>query len=53
MNACRTFMLLVALIELLDGAMLLRTESAPADTASFLDEYGPLAQLREAARRSP
>lgn len=53
MNSCRTFMLLVALIELLDGAILLRTESASPDTGSFLDEYGPLAQLREAARSSP
>lgn len=51
-NASRTFMVLVALIELLDGAIVLRTESAPIDTGSFLDDYGPLATLRKAALHS-
>ncbi|MEJ7816856.1 MAG: hypothetical protein WKF53_16935 [Rubrobacter sp.] len=49
-NGCKLFMLLVALVELLDGVLLLRSDTAPGDTASFLDEYGPLAGLRATAR---
>lgn len=52
MHACRTLMFVIAVAELLDGAILLRTAQAPADTASFLDDYGPLAPLRQAGLRS-
>lgn len=52
-NACRTFMLVVALAELLDGALMLRADSVPSDTGSYLDDYGPLAGLRLAALNSP
>lgn len=50
LNACRTLMVLLALIELLDGAILFRTD-AELDDVSYLDDYGPLAELRIAARR--
>lgn len=49
-NAVRTLMLLIALIEILDGAIVLRTSAAPPDGGSLLDDYGPLAPLRSAAR---
>lgn len=52
-NAVRVFMFLVALVELLDGAVIFRASSPPVDEGSFLDEYGPLAGLRAAARRRP
>ena len=51
-NAVRTFMLLVALVELLDGAIVLRAKHPPVDMRSLLDEYGPLAPLRTSVRRS-
>lgn len=50
-NACRTFMLVVALAELFDGAVALRAPSSPVDAGALLDEYGPLAVLRAAAAR--
>lgn len=50
-NACRTFMLVVALAELFDGAVALRASSSPLDAGALLDEYGPLAPLRAAAAR--
>lgn len=49
-NAIRTLMLLVALAELLDGALLLTSDSTPPSDYSVLDDYGPLAGLRAAAR---
>ena len=48
-NACRTFMLFVALVELFDGALALRASFVPADAGALLDEHGPLAPLRVAA----
>ena len=48
-NACRTLMLVVALVELFDGAIALRASSAPVDAWALLDEHGPLAPLRAAA----
>jgi hypothetical protein len=39
-------MLLVALVELLDGPLLLRSATVPVDEASLLDEHGPLAVIR-------
>jgi hypothetical protein len=44
--AMRVFMLLVALVELLDGALILRSSAPAADEGSLLDEFGPLAPLR-------
>jgi|BarGraIncu00222A_1022003.scaffolds.fasta_scaffold707646_1 hypothetical protein len=43
-------MLLAALVELLDGPVLLRI-SAPADEGASLDEDGPLAAIRLSALR--
>ncbi len=51
-NAVRTFMLVIALAELFDGALVFRAPSSPVDEGSLLDEYGPLAEIRRAARRS-
>ncbi len=48
-NAVRTLMLLVALVEIIDGALLFRATSIPPDGGSLLDDYGPLAPLRQAA----
>ena len=48
-NACRTFMLFVALVELFDGAIALRASCVPPDAGALLDEHGPLAPLRTAA----
>lgn len=49
-GALRALMFVVALAELLDGALLLRSPSAPLDTENYLDTYGPLAPIRQAAR---
>jgi hypothetical protein len=48
-SACRGLMLLVGLIELLDGPMILRVEATSTDAGSYLDDFGPLAGLRRAA----
>jgi hypothetical protein len=50
-NACRILMILIALAEILDGLIILRTDTAPTEERSYLDDYGPLAGLRAAARR--
>jgi hypothetical protein len=52
MNAVRTFMLLVALAELLDGSIVLRSEQSTVGIRSLLDEYGRLAPLRKSVMES-
>jgi hypothetical protein len=47
-TACRVLMLLVGLIELLDGPLILRVDAPSADAGSYLDDFGPLAGLRRA-----
>jgi hypothetical protein len=51
-NAVRTFMLLVALVELFDGAIILNADEPPVGLRDLLDEYGPLAAFRESVRES-
>jgi hypothetical protein len=54
-NAIQTLMLLIALAELLDGAIIFRTkvEPVPPAESSFLDEFGPFAGIREAVSSGP
>jgi hypothetical protein len=51
-NATRILMIAVALVELLDGPLLFRTDVATTDSGSVFDEHGPFAEFRRVARRS-